>query len=252
MNRLEIRDASRKKLGETTASFWTDAEINNYINLGCKDLAWRTKSIRANGYMGISSCTSNTVATVSNEYTISSYFSPYYAINEVYFLINGMYMTRLTPSSREELDALFPGWQSLVGVTNTVTTGTAAVTTYNYNASCGTPTKYYWSREEDVLGFYPPPNYINSGTNYAKVYYSVPHADLSGDADVPTLPLPLHLAIVDFVAATGLEDRGWAERANDIWQKYFSKIKDYSVEKQNEREDDDIVSKSYKNLYRNI
>jgi len=244
MTRQEIRDMSRKKLGETTSAFWTDSELNTYINLGCKDVAWRSKSLRTTGNIVVSSCEAGTVSQKYSEFTISTYLPDCFAVNEVYFKQDNEDYVRLEPTTREELDALDPAWQSLVGYTADATSGTP---TYNFDSTCSIPQKYYWSREEDVIGIYPPPDDGQDGADL-KVYYSYNHSDLSGEADIPTLPTPLHLAVVDFVAASGLEDRGWGDRANDMWQKYFSKIKDYAVEKKNEREDDEIIMKSYRNI----
>lgn len=248
MTRLQIRSMVRKALGETTSAFWSDDELNGYINFGCKDLAWRTKCLRSSGTIGSISCVSTTVSLRSNEYSISSYFPTAFAINEVYFKVDGQRFMRLEPTSREELDIENPNWQALVGYTTVTNTGTAAVTTYNVASQPGIPYKYYWSREEDVFGIYPPPNDAQSGADYIKVYYSYNHTDISGDSDSPSLPNGLHLAIVDFAVARGLEDRGWGDRANDAWGKYFSKIKDYGVEKKNEREDDEIIMKNYRNI----
>ena len=245
MTRKEIRDMARKRLGETTSAFWTDAEMNTYINLGCKDLAWRAKCLRTNGLISVSSCEPNTVSQKNAEFVLSTYLPDCFAVNEVYFKLNGEDFVRLESTTREELDALSDGWMSLAGYTYTNTAD--GVVTYNYDSTCSIPQKYYWSREEDVLGIWPPPDDDQDGVDM-KVYYTYNHEDLSGDDDSPVLPSPLHVAIVDFVAATGLEDRGWGDRANDMWQKYYSKIKDYVVEKKNEREDDLIISKNYRNI----
>jgi len=48
--------------------------------------------------------------------------------------------------------------------------------------------------------------------------------------------------------ASGLEDRGWGDRANDMWNKYKMKLKEYQTERRVEREDDDIVMKSIYNI----
>ena len=78
----EIRDIARKKLGETTAAFWTDTEVNSYINLGCKDIAFRTKCLRDNTTIGVVSCEATTAGSAadSNEYTISDYISNFFAV----------------------------------------------------------------------------------------------------------------------------------------------------------------------------
>lgn len=248
MTRGEIRAMARKTLGETTSAFWADGELNTYINVGCQDLAWRTKSLRTNGLMGAISCGPNTASLRSNEYQISTYFPNYFAINEVYFKLDGKRFIRLEPTSREELDTLYQGWQAAVGYTFTDTTGNSAVTTYNFDSQTSVPMHYYWSREEDILGLYPPPGDDQEGTDYIRVYYAYNHANLAADANSPSLPVGIHLAVVDFVVARGLEDRGWGDRANDAWSKYYQKIKEYTIEKKNEREDDEIVMKGYRNV----
>jgi len=245
MIRSKIRNLIRKRLGETTSAFWTDVELNDYINLGCKDISWRLKCLRDSGSIGVSSCVATTVAEASTEFTISDSFSDFYAINEVYFKREAKDYVRLIPSSREELDVLNYAWQSMVGYTHTNTA--SGVVTYNYESETSEPTHYYWSREEDVLGIHPPPNDDQEGSSL-KVYYSKEHTDLSSDDASPTIPTGVHLAVVDFGVATGLEDRGWGDRANDMWNKYFTKLKDYTTEKKNEREDDDIIMKNYRNV----
>jgi len=245
MTRKEIRDIARKRLGETTSAFWTDAELNLYINLGCKNIAWRTKSLRDTGYINIQSCEANTTAEASTEWTISTALDPLaFAINEVYFKRESKDYKRLEPSSREELDIESEEWMSLVGYTYVDGGGT---THYNYESQTSEPLQYYWSREEDVIGIYPPPNDDHDGAPL-KIYYSKDHTDMSSDDAVPTLPTNLHLAAIDYTVASGLEDRGWGERANDHWNKYMKKLQDYEVEKGNEREDEEIVMKNYKNI----
>lgn len=246
MTREEIRDLARKKLGETTAAFWTDTEINTYINLGCKDIAFRTKCLRGNTTIGVVSCVATTAgsATNSNEYTISSYISNFFAVTDAEFLQDGTDWVKMTPTTREELNSTHPGWRTSIGYTYT---STAGVVTYNYNSSTSTPIYYYWDREEDIVGIYPPPNDDNEGSNL-KLFYTYDHTNLSSDSSSPTLPTPLHLAVVDFTVGTGLETRGWGDKANDAWTKYFSRIKDYLIERKVEREDDEPIMKAYRNI----
>jgi len=249
MTRKEIRDLSRKRLGETTQAFWSDAELNNYINLGCKNIAWRTKCLRGIGYINIQSCEPNTVAEAKTEFSLTNLDPNIFAVNEVYFKREGKDYKRLEPTRRPDLDAESEEWQSLVGYTYTDLG--SGIITYNKDSETSEPLQYYWSREEDFIGIYPPPNDQHDGAPL-KIYYSKDHIDIAdgttGDAESPTLPINLHLAAVDFTVATGLEDRGWAERANDQWNKYMTKLKDYHVEKQNEREDDEIIMKNYRNI----
>lgn len=246
MTRQEIRTIARKRLGETTSAFWTDAELNTYINLGCSDIAWRVKCLRAVSLdISVTSCEANIIAVASNEVAISDYIPDFYAVNEVYFKREGKDFRRILPTTREELDIKDEQWQGLTGYT--YTDPGSGVITYNKDSATAEPTHYYWDREEDVFGVYPPANEINGGAPL-KIYYSKKHADLSDDNLSPQLPDGIHLAVVDFTVATGLEDRGWGDRANDQWNKYMSKLKDYQTEKKAEREDDLTIMKNYRNI----
>jgi len=334
MTRGEIRDIARKRLGETTSAFWTDTELNTYINLGCKNIAWRTKCLRDVGYINVASCDPNSTAAVTTEWVISSDLDTNaFAINEVYFKRENTTYRRILPAAREELDVETEEWQSLVGYTNILDAGTnlsftgsglddmtfggtysgdaaseilyrvvidatgtpdtfewfkggvsqasgvsitgsaqslsdgftvtflattghtvadywewgSPTITYNYNSQTSEPLQYYWVYEEDVFGIYPPPSDLHDGAPL-KIYYSKDHIDMSADSAVPTLPINLHLAAIDYTVASGLEDRGWGERANDHWNKYIKKLQDYGIEKGKQREDEEIIMKNYRNV----
>jgi hypothetical protein len=146
-------------------------------------------------------------------------------------LTGGTNWIKLIPTNRTDLDATQDGWRS---------------------ADSSVPWKYYESREEDLFGIYPKPDSTNAGSNYVRVYLTYKPTDIttesSGDTTEPTIPEPLHLAIIEYVVATGFDSRGWGDRANDVWQKYYSKIQDYTVERGREREDEDIIMRNYRNL----
>jgi len=244
MNLGELRSKTRKRLGDTNSAFWTDDELNDYINDGCRDVSFRTKSIKKNGYISTVSCDENLVAQVSNEYSLSANFPNLYAVLEVYFFSEGTDWIRLKPVMREDLDNESNGWRGNVGYVSS-DSGTGVVT-YNYGSHTATPECYYWHREEDIIGFNPPPDDYNAGTSYARIYYAERHTDLTGDSESPLIPEPLHLAVINYAVATGFEDRGWGDKANDNWNKYFARLKDYKIETNREREDDEIQSQNYK------
>jgi len=219
MTRLEIRTLSRKRLGETTEAFWSNSELNTWLNVACKDVAYRTKCLKANGLL--------TTTEDTSEYALSTNFDDIVSILEVEYYQDGTTWKKIPSTTREELNDVQPGWKS---------------------ADSATPTTYYSDREEDVIGFYPPPNGDNDGA-YARLYYTYEHSDISDDNNSPTLPVPiLHLAVVDWIVATGFETRGYQDKANDVWQKYYTKLRDYKVERNREKEDDEIIMKSDYNL----
>lgn len=221
MTRSEIRSLIRKRLGETTASFWSDPELNSWINDGCTDIAFRSKCLKGNSYF--------TTVAGTGEYAMSTLISTVtvLSINEVYYNQNGTTWQKLEATSRTKLDIEHPTWKS---------------------TDAGIPLQYYFEREEDLLGLFYKPDSSNAGISYGQVYYTKAHVDISGDSESPQIPEYLQPAIVDYVVANGYEQRGWGDKANDAWQKYYSKIHDYQVERHREKEDDDIVMRNYRNI----
>jgi hypothetical protein len=243
MNLVQLRSKTRKRLGDTNSAFWTDEELDDYINDACRDISFRTKSIRENGYITTVSCDFNDTATVSNEYSLSENFEDIYSVLEVYYFTSSNEWIRLDPRLRDDLDEEQNGWRGNIGYTYVAPTEEVY---YNYNSRTSTPITYYWSREEDIIGIDPPPNDENTSDNNMRVYYAKRHVDLVDDTEIPQLPEPTHLAIINYAVAMGFEDRGWGDKANDNWNKYFAKLKDYKIETNREREDDELISTNYK------
>jgi hypothetical protein len=143
-----------------------------------------------------------------------------------------------------DLDSTGFGVYTTGGTINTI-----GDTTYNFESRQGVPTQYYWDRERDLFGIWIPPDTLNATSSNVHVYYWQKHADINDDAESPTIPEPIHQAIVDWVVYTGLDTRGWGDKANDAFSKYIAKINDYITERRREREDEVIVSKNYRNLW---
>jgi hypothetical protein len=242
MNRLQIRELARKKLGETTAAFWSDDEINGYINDGCRDISYNTKSIKASILISTSDCTENTTAAGTSETSLLGIDPDIYSITEAYF-DSGRWM-KMEPRTIQEMDLELPGWRNAVG--RTVTSNETA--SYNVGSTPGIPFIYYWDSELDVFGWYPPTSTLYTTSENIRIFYTKRHADMQADTSVPTLPEPMHLAITDYVCAIGYETRGQIERANDYWNKYRQRLLTYLAERQRQREDEDVVSKNYRNI----
>lgn len=219
MTRKEIRDLTRKLLGETTASFWTDTELNTWINDAGTDIAYLTKCLKDNGYI--------TTVEDTNEYTISSNFSTLLSISKVYLYQDGSSWQNLKSTTRDKLDREHPGWLS---------------------ADSGTPTKYYYDIQEDTLGLYVPPDSDNAGSNYLRVYYAKEYTDVTDDDSTPDLPEFLHLAMCYYVTSLGFAQRGYGDKSNDMRNKYASRIKGYRSESKREKVDEDIIMIPQQNL----
>lgn len=222
MTRQQIRDMARKRLGETSGVFWSDPEINHWINKAGQEIAFKTKCLKTNGFL-------STTQDIS-EYSLSTNFPKLYSVLDVYFYQSGTIWLKMTAiPNREDLDLRFPGWK---------------------NTPSSVPFMYYYDREENNLMFYPAPNSANSGTNYVQVYYSMTFTELatdsSQDAVEPALPNQLHTTMVDWVVALGYETRGYGDKANDAMAKFEKGIHTYLTVTRSEKEDDEIVMRSYR------
>lgn len=239
MNLLQLRDLSRKKMGETTAAFWTDDEVNLFINEACRSIAHYTKCIRRNAYISTSDCTQNTVSAKTNEITLTIIDSLIDAPYEVYFLSNGINWIKLDLTTRSELDQEYTGWRDSVGYT--YTDPSSGAITYNKSARPAQPLFYYFDTEENLFGWYPPTDTDNTLTSNLRVYYTKRPVTVSADADVPELPEQLHLCITDFACSMAFETRGIIDRANDYWRKTHERMLMYIAERGREREDEEIL-----------
>ena len=242
MTRLEIRTLTRKKLGETSSAFWTDDEIDTYINLGQSDIAQRTFCLRKTGYISTTEVVANSSAEIPSEWTLSTNFSKLVAVTGVFFHQNGRNWVGLNPMLKVDLDLEYNGWRDAVGRTLT------EPITYNYECQPGVPNWYWWELEEDKIGIYPPCNADNATANNLMVDYAYDTTDMSSDSATPQIPRRLHLAITEFATATGFETRGLQDKANDAWEKYFARLKDYHINKLRGDEDADMMMKPHRSV----
>jgi len=222
MNRKEIRDMTRRRLGETQGVFWSDDELNSWIQQAANEIAFKTKSIRSNGLM--------TTTSEEMDYIATDHFTGIIAILELYYNIS----TSASPNfvkleafvdGRTQMDLEYPGWM---------------------NAPSGTPHKYGYDREENNLWFFPKPNATFSGTDKAKVFYARDHAVMANDTATSILPNVLHLAIVDWTTSLGYESRGYGDKANDAMSKANGRMREYMTERKRQKEDEELLMRPYK------
>lgn len=219
MIRSEIRALVRKNLGETTAAFWSDVELNSYINLAGHDIADKAKCIRTNSYI-------TTVAS-QMDYQMSTLLSYCISVLEVYLYREGATWEKLDAITRRELDERYAGWLSW---------------------AAGTPTMYQSDIEEDILRIITKPSTTNAGTNYLRVFYAQDFVELTADSETPDLTADLQLAMVDFVVAFGYQQRGWNEKSNNAMNMYIGRIKNYMIERNRQKEDEELIMKNYRNI----
>jgi len=127
----------RRKLSETTASYWTDLEIYSWLNQAQLYIARKSKCLKKTITV--------TTTTSTQEYDLNdNSFADIMDLSEdgVYFKIGGTSYSPLTYKTKKQLSMDIPGWQ-----------GTAA----------GTPTYYYYNKTSKTIGLYSKPNSTNAG-----------------------------------------------------------------------------------------
>lgn len=221
MTRTTLRDRVRKKLGETTSTFWSDDELNTWMEDAQTDIVWRAKLKRTRG----------TFTTVSGQgrYTLTTEFPSFFrVVNGGVWIYDSDNWRRLEYMSKDDMDNLHNDW---------------------VNADEGAPMYYMEDSGEDVIELWPPPDTDHAGTDYCRVYYSATPTAMVVDTDEPDLDTQqiLHPAVIDWVCATGFESRGYWDLAQTCWSNYAGKIKAWIVEKNN-KEDEEIIMKSIYNI----
>lgn len=279
MIRSVLRSTVRMKLGEATATFWTDAMLNQWMDDGQKDIVQKAKLKRTRG----------TFDTLPNtaRYTLTSIFPNFMRVvdggvwiydddSEKWFKVN--YATK------EEMNRMYQDWPNAdtdtysAWVTSTAyivgdliyvagdptvayvcatahTSGTWATdlaagywTVSTWDIS-GVPQNYMEDLEENILELYPVPQPSCVGEDYCRVYYSKKPTPMASDASSPDLDTQglLEPALIEYVVATGFESRGYGDLANDHWSKYYDKIRSFMTEKDN-KEDEEIIMKNERNI----
>lgn len=215
MNRKEIRDLVRKKLGETTEAFWTDAELNSWIYLACVDVAYRTKALRKE--------TTITFPAEAESILTDSFATDLQGILSIVF--NGSTIKRLRAIPFDDLTDTYPQWR---------------------NIESSEPELYYHVKEMGLLGVYP--KIKDTENDNLNIVYTYKHPSISSDSASPLFDDFLHQAVVDNVVSVGMESRGWVEKAAASWNKYINTINDYLIESKRQKEDEEIIMKNYRNI----
>lgn len=201
-NRGTLRDTVRMLLGETTALFWTDATLNQWIEDSLLDITLKTKCNRSIGYI-------TTVASTM-EYTISSYVTDMLDVIgpvRIYDGTNSQWRQKMRGTSQDEMNMDYPGWER-----TTIT---------------GEPTLYWYDVELDKFWIFQPPASRYAGASYLKIPYASKPAVTSSDNASPDVPEVLYPAIIEFVVSRGNYSRGYHDIGKDHMGEYNKAIGTY-------------------------
>ena len=215
MTRGNIKTIARKKLGEATAVFFEEADLDLWVNEALIDIVWQTRCKRQRTLCSLS------VNTL--RYTLSQLIPNVLRIITVRIYSDVLLKWRkLYEKDYDFLDERYPQWMS---------------------NDAATPLYYVYDREIDEFIVFPKaqgtvavPDY--TGTNYLEVYNSTLPTPLTDDNQTPTeIPVQLQPAITEYVVATGLEARGYQDIADNHWQKYTGKLGSYMTQREIEEDE---------------
>lgn len=216
-NRGTLRTTMRYLLGETTAKFWTDILLNQWIEDALLDISLKTKCNRSTGYI-------TTVASTI-EYTISTYITDFMDIVgpvRIYDGTDSVWKQKMTGTSQDRMDIDYPGWEQAMAT--------------------GEPTMYWYDAELDKIWIFMDPSSRFAGTNYLKIpYASKPAVTASDDAE-PDVPETLYQAIIEFVTSRGYFSRGKHDIGQFHMGEYAKALSTYNSMGKS-KEDQDVTMK---------
>lgn len=183
------------RLAESGSGFYTDAEINQWLNDGVRDLSITTEPL----------VTTATVTTVTGtrEYKLPT---DHLSVKRAFFLDTGDAWYDLTETTWEDLFDGDSDWE---------------------NDSNGQPEKWYW--RQDVIGLAPAPSADYSGAATLRIMYSYIPAAMSADASTTGLSEWLDDAVILFAVYRGyLKDRDF-QRAGATSQEYSRGVAEAAI-----------------------
>ena len=212
MTRSVLRATIRKKLGETTAVYWQDSDLNQWIEDAQLDVVWQTRCKRQRT---LATSVADTV-----RYTLTSLISnPLKVLSVRLYDSTSEKWRRLTQRTFDYLDKNYPEWES---------------------ADPGQPIEYAYDVELNEFVLYPKADTAYVGTDYLEIYNVSKPTAIASDNASPDLPEVVHKAVIDYVVATGLESRGYQDIANVHWGFYSGRLANYMT-KRDEQEDGEVV-----------
>jgi len=189
---LSLRTMIRDSVDEDTASFWTDAQLNRYINKS-KDRVWsRIRELKDDYFDVVRSSTDGALTILGESYNASSfkivagttdYTLPpdFVEMRLIEVITSGYEWVRFT--FKRMNDRAFRDWRA---ITDNMTPDEFLFTLF---------------KEPPAMSVVPKSDTaLDLRITYVQV---IP--DLSSDTDRLTLPHPLYLAVVDYATASALK-----------------------------------------------
>lgn len=222
MNRGKLRAEVRRLLSEGTANFFSDDEINDWLNEGVVTMTAIAQHLQS-VFSFSPSLQAGSTTEYNQEYVLPADCDEIYGVT--YF--NG------TTYSLKRLNSFIAQTGTLVVSTPTnfynraYTAQQLTMTSAGVDVTMlapGDPNARY-----QVIGLYPIPS---SADEICQVFFISKHLPMLTDADVPAIPLEYRRAISYFAAGRGAEkDNAMSEAKyfDEKFQQYAEKLKDKAV-----------------------
>lgn len=220
MNLSTIRTEVRDILGELTADFWTEAELNRYANEALR------RFIGENRWSWLITEGSATLLAGDPDLTLTEGVADYRHLNIMLTKTGDVrpYLPKkVTPLRGFQLRQSwytaqsYPTWFYVTNVSDSADDGSY----------------------ETVVKFIPPPN---EACDVEYQYYRTPDL-LTADNDVPDIPIQYHKALVHYTAGTAwLKELTAGGKATEQFQMYDAIVAEAKGDEESNGDDDFIVA----------
>lgn len=188
MQFVDMQTEVARRLEESTSSpaFWSVADIKASINRGYRELADVTEFYETSASLSL---TANTTY-----FDLSSLLTEGTRLLTVKRIFNDQTSRWLDARDVADFDANYQQWENITGE----------------------PSQFiirglWWLRFD---------RYKTSTSGTVSVYYTAVPADLSADADTPSMPQEFHLALVEFAVADLLFQDAETKKGMKFWARY--------------------------------
>ena len=169
--RSELRQEVRDRLGESGTGYYTDAQLNQWLNDGVDYVAMAVEPLVSTGTVDITAVTGSAPYTGQGEYLLPDGLI---SIKQAYYKDSAGKWDILEETTFEDLFEQNPDWESSAG---------------------DPPSRWYW--RQDVIGLYQKPDTARTGA--LRLLFTCRPSEMTGDTATTGLPSWLDRAVVLYV-----------------------------------------------------
>lgn len=170
MDREDLRNEVRARIGESGTGFYTDAQINQWLNDGVDYISMAVEPIVTTMTVDVTATTGSAPWTGQSEFLLPDALI---SIKQVYFKDSGGKWDTLTETTYQDLFNFNVDWES---------------------QEADPPQQYYWI--QDTIGLFPKASTTRTGA--LKVLHTCRPSEMASDSATSGLPSWLDRAVVQY------------------------------------------------------